>query len=50
MLKEAAKKEDVEDVDDLVDNMAVAIDDDVFLDVLREPGCNVGFVLTKSTS
>jgi len=50
MLKEAAKKEDVEDVDDLVDNMAVAIDDDVFLDVLREPECNVGFVLTKSTS
>lgn len=38
------------DVNVDVDQMAVAVDDDVFLDVLREPGCNVGFVLTKSSS
>ncbi|CAN9112304.1 unnamed protein product [Alternaria sp. RS040] len=34
----------------VVDDMAVAVDDDVFLDVLKEPECNVGFLLTKSTS
>ncbi|RMZ68635.1 dsdna-dependent atpase [Pyrenophora seminiperda CCB06] len=54
ILKNTASKDDVEVVDevvdDIVDDMAVAIDDDVFLGVLREPGCNVGFVLTKSTS
>ncbi|EDU43558.1 DNA repair and recombination protein RAD26 [Pyrenophora tritici-repentis] len=50
ILKETTKKEGDENVDDIVDNMAVVIDDDVFLEVLREPECNVGFVLTKSTS
>ncbi|CAN9320295.1 unnamed protein product [Alternaria alternata] len=34
----------------VVDDMAVAVDDDVFLDVLKESECNVGFLLTKSTS
>jgi DNA repair and recombination protein RAD54B len=32
------------------DALALAVDDDVFREVLREPGCNVGFVLTKSSS
>ncbi|KAF2874082.1 SNF2 family N-terminal domain-containing protein [Massariosphaeria phaeospora] len=35
---------------DVVDEMALAVDDDVFLDVLREEGSRVGFLLTKSTS
>lgn len=33
-----------------VDAMALAIDDDVFLDLLKEKDSRVGFVLTKSTS
>ncbi|OAL44374.1 DNA repair and recombination protein RAD26 [Pyrenochaeta sp. DS3sAY3a] len=37
-----------EDVD--VDDMAVAIDDDIFLEVLKQSGCGVEFLLTKSTS
>ncbi|KAF1976232.1 DNA repair and recombination protein RAD26 [Bimuria novae-zelandiae CBS 107.79] len=32
------------------DEMALAVDDDVFLDMLKEKDCRVGFVLTKSTS
>jgi DNA repair and recombination protein RAD54B len=34
----------------LDDEMALAVDDNVFLDVLKQPGCNVGFLLTKSSS
>lgn len=33
-----------------LDAAALALDDDVFLDVLKESDCRVGFVLTKSTS
>ncbi|CAO2652619.1 Nn.00g009020.m01.CDS01 [Neocucurbitaria sp. VM-36] len=44
------KLENVVDVDFDFDGMAVAVDDDVFLEVLRQPECNVGFLLTKSTS
>ncbi|EMD58660.1 hypothetical protein COCSADRAFT_264941 [Bipolaris sorokiniana ND90Pr] len=36
--------------DEVVDDLAVAVDDDVFLSVLKQPECNVGFLLTKSTS
>ncbi|KAF1942972.1 DNA repair and recombination protein RAD26 [Clathrospora elynae] len=51
ILKQAAKKEEgTEGMEEVVDNMAVAVDDDVFLEVLRQPECNVGFLLTKSTS
>ncbi|KAF1914667.1 SNF2 family N-terminal domain-containing protein [Ampelomyces quisqualis] len=32
------------------DEMALAVDDDVFLEVLKQPECNVGFLLTKSSS
>jgi DNA repair and recombination protein RAD54B len=32
------------------DELALAVDDDVFLEVLKEPDCKVGFVFTKSTS
>jgi len=32
------------------DELALAVDDDVFLEVLKEPECNVGFLLTKSSS
>jgi DNA repair and recombination protein RAD54B len=32
------------------DDVALAIDDDVFLEVLKQPECNVGFLLTKSSS
>ncbi len=39
-----------EEVEEVVDNMAVAVDDDVFLDVLRGRECNVEFVLTKVSS
>ncbi|KAH9869923.1 hypothetical protein J1614_006844 [Plenodomus biglobosus] len=51
-LRAAEKKgrEDDASCDVDVDQMAVAIDDDVFLDVLKDEGCNVGFVLTKSSS
>lgn len=31
------------------DEMALAVDDDVFLEVLKQPECNVGFLLTKSS-
>jgi DNA repair and recombination protein RAD54B len=31
------------------DDMALAVDDDVFLEVLKQPECNVGFLLTKSS-
>ncbi|KAH9872475.1 hypothetical protein IAQ61_005311 [Plenodomus lingam] len=50
--KKAEEKDpnDDADADADVDQMAVAIDDDVFLDVLKDDGCNVGFVLTKSSS
>jgi DNA repair and recombination protein RAD54B len=34
----------------LDDEMALAVDDNVFLDVLKQPGCNVGFLFTKSSS
>lgn len=30
--------------------MTLAVDDDVFLEVLKQPECNVGFLLTKSSS
>ena len=51
VLKGMKKSEGDEDAEDgLVDDMAAAIDDDVFLDVLKEQECNVGFLLTKSTS
>jgi DNA repair and recombination protein RAD54B len=53
ILKGTAKKEghaDEDGVDGVVDDMAVAIDDDLFLEVLRQPESNVGFLLTKSTS
>jgi DNA repair and recombination protein RAD54B len=43
VLKEETGKE-------LDDAMALAVDDNVFLDVLKQPGCNVGFLLTKSSS
>jgi len=33
-----------------VDELALAVDDDIFLDLLKEKECKVGFVLTKSTS
>ncbi|KAF2123494.1 hypothetical protein P153DRAFT_371686 [Dothidotthia symphoricarpi CBS 119687] len=32
------------------EDMKAAVDDDVFVDVLKEEGCNVGFLLTKSSS
>ncbi|KAH7066951.1 DNA repair and recombination protein RAD26 [Paraphoma chrysanthemicola] len=32
------------------DDKALAVDDDVFLEVLKQEGCNVGFLLTKSSS
>jgi DNA repair and recombination protein RAD54B len=32
------------------EEMALAVDDDVFLEVLKQPECNVGFLLTKSSS
>jgi DNA repair and recombination protein RAD54B len=32
------------------ENMALAVNDDVFLEVLRQPECNVGFLLTKNSS
>jgi DNA repair and recombination protein RAD54B len=32
------------------DEMALAVDDDVFLEVLKQPECNVRFLLTKSSS
>jgi len=32
------------------DGLALAVDDDVFLEVLKEQDCKVGFVFTKSTS
>jgi DNA repair and recombination protein RAD54B len=32
------------------DAMALAVDDNVFLEVLKQPVCNVGFLLTKSSS
>jgi DNA repair and recombination protein RAD54B len=32
------------------DELALAVDDDVFREVLRERECNVGFLLTKSSS
>jgi len=35
---------------DLDDQVAAAIDDDVFLGVLKQQECNIGFVLTKSSS
>ncbi|KAL6705651.1 helicase [Coniothyrium glycines] len=53
IIKQAAKNgEDKESTDKSadVDQMAVAIDDDVFLEVLRQPECNVSFLLTKSSS
>ncbi|KAF1833085.1 hypothetical protein BDW02DRAFT_397491 [Decorospora gaudefroyi] len=52
MLKRTAnkKKGDVQEEDGVMDDVAVAVDDDVFFDVLREPECNVGFLMTKSTS
>jgi DNA repair and recombination protein RAD54B len=53
VLKEVVKEEsgDTEEVGDVdEDQMAVAVDDDVFLEVLREKECNVGFLLTKSSS
>ncbi|KAJ4373345.1 helicase [Neocucurbitaria cava] len=43
-------EKDEVDTDVDVDGMAVAVDDDVFLEVLRQPECNVGFLLTKSSS
>jgi DNA repair and recombination protein RAD54B len=36
--------------EDKVDEMALLVDDDVLLEVLREPDCRVGYVLTKSSS
>jgi hypothetical protein len=30
--------------------MVLAVDDDVFLETLKESGSNVGFVMTKSSS
>lgn len=33
-----------------LEELAVAVDDDVFADVLKEEGCNVGFLLTKLSS
>jgi DNA repair and recombination protein RAD54B len=51
ILKGTAKSEgDEKEEDGVVDDMAVAVDDDVFFDVLKESECNVGFLLTKSTS
>jgi DNA repair and recombination protein RAD54B len=51
ILKESVKDKEHDSVgDEVVDNVAIAVDDDVFLDVLRQPECNVGFLLTKSTS
>ncbi|KNG44406.1 dna repair and recombination protein rad26 [Stemphylium lycopersici] len=52
ILMEAVKKDDDggEGEDEVVDDVAVAVNDDVFLNVLRQPECNVGFLLTKSTS
>tara|TARA_R110002003_G_scaffold130_15_gene12259 strand:+ start:5196 stop:7718 length:2523 start_codon:yes stop_codon:yes gene_type:complete len=41
-------KQGDETLDD--DDMALAVDDDVFLEVLKQPECNVGFLLTKSSS
>jgi DNA repair and recombination protein RAD54B len=43
-------KGDENEEEEVLDDMAVAVDDDVFLDVLKESECNVGFLLTKSTS
>lgn len=48
-LRETDRKVHVED-DEKVADMEVAVDDRVFLDVLRQSECNVGFLLTKSTS
>jgi DNA repair and recombination protein RAD54B len=51
VLKGMTKREDAEGAEDeVVDDLAVAVDDDVFLNVLKQPECNVGFLLTKSTS
>jgi DNA repair and recombination protein RAD54B len=38
--------------DDMIneEEMALAVNDDVFLEVLRQPECNVGFLLTKSST
>ena len=47
-LRDTDGKKDVDG--DEVDNISVAVDDDVFLDVLRQRESNVGFLLTKSTS
>jgi DNA repair and recombination protein RAD54B len=33
-----------------MDNMVLAVDDDVFMETLKESGSNVGFVMTKSSS
>ncbi|KAH7389931.1 SNF2 family N-terminal domain-containing protein [Pyrenochaeta sp. MPI-SDFR-AT-0127] len=49
VLRQADREEDVED-EEKVDDLAVAIDDAVFLGVLRQPESNVDFLLTKSTS
>lgn len=51
ILKGMARREEEESAEDeAVDDVAVAVDDDVFLNVLKQPECNVGFLLTKSTS
>jgi DNA repair and recombination protein RAD54B len=50
MLKGTERDEGDTEVDELGDEMREAVDDDVFLDVLRQSGSNVGFLLTKSTS
>jgi DNA repair and recombination protein RAD54B len=41
-------QKDEGDVDE--EEMALTVDDDVFREVLRESGCNVGFLLTKSSA
>lgn len=33
-----------------MDKMVLAVDDDVFLETLKQPDSNIGFVMTKSTS
>ena len=51
ILKDTAKTErEGSAEDEAVDDVAVAVDDDVFFNVLKQPECNVGFLLTKSTS
>ncbi|XP_014551233.1 hypothetical protein COCVIDRAFT_113502 [Bipolaris victoriae FI3] len=51
VLKGMDKSADEESAEnDVGDDLAVAVDDDVFLNVLKQPECNVGFLLTKSTS